>query len=173
MTANGGAAEAVIENNSIKITTEKEGTVDYSVQLVQEGIPFKKGATYEVSYEAKSSENRTMNTAVKAPDRSYMAYLSENTSLTTDWETYRYSFKMTEDNDANGRLEYNMGAAGSAADIEIRNVAVKMTKDADPNEVEENHSCKWKSCIQWRFPGGEEDSPIGKYQMPAQQASQM
>lgn len=52
MTANGGAAEAVIENNSIKITTEKEGTVDYSVQLVQEGIPFKKGATYEVSYEA-------------------------------------------------------------------------------------------------------------------------
>ena len=30
-----------------------------------------------------------------------------------------------------------MGAAGSAADIEIRNVAVKMTKDADPNEVEE------------------------------------
>ena len=43
---------------------------------------------------------------------------------------------MTEDNDANGRLEYNMGAAGSAADIEIRNVAVKMTKDADPNEVE-------------------------------------
>ena len=45
MTANGGAAEAVIENNSIKITTEKEGTVDYSVQLVQEGIPFKKGAT--------------------------------------------------------------------------------------------------------------------------------
>ena len=137
MTANGGAAEAVIENSSIKITTEKEGTVDYSVQLVQAGIPFKKGATYEVSYEAKSSENRTMNTAVKAPDRSYMAYLSENASLTTDWKTYRYSFKMTEDNDANGRLEYNMGAAGSAADIEIRNVAVKMTKDADPNEVEE------------------------------------
>ncbi|MFR8427347.1 MAG: hypothetical protein ACLVCH_07000 [Roseburia inulinivorans] len=29
MTANGGATEAVIENNSIKITTEKEGTVDY------------------------------------------------------------------------------------------------------------------------------------------------
>lgn len=42
MTANGGAAEAVIENNSIKITTEKEGTVDYSVQLVQEGIRLRK-----------------------------------------------------------------------------------------------------------------------------------
>ncbi|MFR8427346.1 MAG: hypothetical protein ACLVCH_06995 [Roseburia inulinivorans] len=38
---------------------------------------------------------------MKAPDRSYMAYLSENTSLTTDWKTYSYSFKMTEDNDAN------------------------------------------------------------------------
>lgn len=137
MTANGGVAQVVIDNNSMKITTEKEGTVDYSVQLVQAGIPLKKGATYEVSYEAKSSENRNMNTAIKAPERSYMAYLSENTSLTTDWKTYRYSFKMTEDSDANGRLEYNMGAAGSTAAIEIRNIAIKMTKDADPNEVEE------------------------------------
>ena len=137
LTANGGVATAEIADNVMKITTEDAGTVDYSVQLVQAAIPLKKGAIYEVSYEAKASENRKMNTAVKAPDRSYMAYMSENADLTTDWKKYTYSFKMTEDNDANGRLEYNMGAAGSTAAVEIRNVAVKMTKDANPNEVEE------------------------------------
>ena len=137
MTANGGDAAAVIENNSIKITTADGGTVDYSIQLVQAGVPFKKGAVYEVSFEAKASENRRMNTAVKAPDRSYMTYLSEDTELTTDWKQYVYSFKMTEEDDANGRLEYNMGASGSRADIEIRKVSVKMTKDADPEAEEE------------------------------------
>lgn len=44
---------------------------------------------------------------------------------------------MGDASDANGRLEYNMGAKGSTADIYISNVSVKKIKEADPNEKEE------------------------------------
>ena len=130
MTANGGNANASILNNIIQINTTNEGSVDYSVQLVQANIPLKKGAKYKLSFEAKAEENRNMNTAIKAPDRGYSAYISKNTSLTTDWSGFEYEFTMEEDSDANARLEYNMGAAGSTAAISIRNVRIEMTQDA-------------------------------------------
>lgn len=138
MTALGGEAEAGIQDNSMKVKTTNAGTVDYSVQLVQAGIPFEKGATYTVSFNAKASEERTMKVSVKAPDHGYSEYMpSETIDLTTENQNYSYTFKMTGDSDANGRLEFNMGAADSTADIIISNVSIKKTKDADPNEVEE------------------------------------
>lgn len=137
LTALEGEATANITDNAMVISTTNEGTVDYSVQLVQADVPLKKGATYTVSFDAKASEARNTNVAVKAPDRGYQAYMSENAELTTEYKPYTFTFKMTADSDPNGRLEYNMGAAGSTATIYIKNVAIKMTKDADPNEKEE------------------------------------
>lgn len=141
MTANGGVATAEIINSEddskIQIKTTDAGTVDYSVQLVQANVPFEKGATYTVSFDAKASADRNMNVAVKAPDYGYATYWTENTALTTTKKNYSYTFKMTSDSDANGRLEYNMGAAGSTADIEISNVRIDKTASADPDEKEE------------------------------------
>lgn len=138
MTALEGEAEAVIENNSIKVATTNAGTVDYSVQLVQAGIPFEKGATYTVSFDARAAAARTMKTAIKAPDHGYSEYMTAKTvDLTTENQTYSYEFKMTSDSDANGRLEFNMGAAGSTENIYISNVSIKKTQEANPDEVEE------------------------------------
>lgn len=138
MTALEGEAEATIENNSIKVATTNAGTVDYSVQLVQAGIPFEKGATYTVSFDARATAVRTMKTAIKAPDYGYSEYMTTKTvDLTTENQTYSYEFKMTSDSDANGRLEFNMGAAGSTEDIYISNVSIKKTQEANPDEVEE------------------------------------
>lgn len=138
MTALEGEAEAAIENNSIKVTTSNAGTVDYSVQLVQAGIPFEKGATYTVSFDARAAAARTMKTAIKAPDHGYSEYMTAKTvDLTTENQTYSYEFKMTSDSDANGRLEFNMGAAGSTEDIYISNVSIKKTQEANPDEKEE------------------------------------
>lgn len=137
MTALGGEATASISDNAIKIATTNAGTVDYSVQLVQAGIPFEKGATYTVSFDASASDSRTMKTSIKAPDHGYSEYMTSKTvDLTTDKKSYSYDFKMDRDSDANGRLEFNMGAAGSTADIFISNVSIKKTKQADPNEKE-------------------------------------
>jgi uncharacterized protein YjdB len=137
LTALGGEAAAVIADNEIKISTTNEGTADYSVQLVQAGIPLEKGATYTVSFDARASKARTLKTAVKAPDRGYAEYMKSKTvDLGTGNQSYTYEFKMESDSDANGRLEFNMGAGGSTADIYISKVTIKKTKPADPNEKE-------------------------------------
>ena len=43
LTTLGGEASAQIKENQIHIDTTNEGTVDYSVQLVQPNLPMKKG----------------------------------------------------------------------------------------------------------------------------------
>ena len=137
VTALEGEAAASIDDNTMTIKTTKEGTVDYSVQLVQPNLPFEKGATYQVQFDAYASADREIGIDVKAPDHGYMSYMPhQDAKLTTEKQTYTYTFKMGESSDANGRLEYNMGAKGSTADIYISNVSVKKIKDADPNEKE-------------------------------------
>ena len=137
VTALEGEAAASIDDNTMTIKTTKEGTVDYSVQLVQPNLPFEKGATYQVQFDAYASADREIGIDVKAPDHGYMSYMPhQDAKLTTKKQTYTYTFKMGESSDANGRLEYNMGAKGSTADIYISNVSVKKIKDADPNEKE-------------------------------------
>lgn len=137
MTALEGDATASIADNTMSIKTTNEGTVDYSVQLVQADLPLEKGATYEVSFDAYSSADREMGVDIKAPDHGYMSYMPHQTAkLTTEKQTYTYTFKMGDASDANGRLEYNMGATGSTEDINISNVSVKKIAEADPNEKE-------------------------------------
>ena len=133
-----GDAKASIGNKTMTVKTTKAGTADYSVQLVQADLPFEKGATYQVQFDAYASADREMGVDVKAPDYGYKSYMPhQDVKLTTQKQTYTYEFKMGDASDANGRLEFNMGAKGSTADIYISNVLVKKTKKADPNEKEE------------------------------------
>lgn len=134
MTALGGQADAAIDNGQMVITTTNAGTVDYSVQLVQAGVPLVKGAKYRVSFDAKASAARNMNVAVKAPDVGYYAHMSKNAALTTELQSYEYDFTMGLDTDPNCRLEFNMGAAGSTATIYIDNARVEKIADGSSGE---------------------------------------
>ena len=147
ITALDGAATAEIKDNSMVIKTENAGTVDYSVQLVQANVPFEKGATYEVSFDAKASGNRKMNVDVKAPDRGYQSYMKTLVpELTTEMKHFSTQFVMKADSDVNGRLEFNMGNAGSG-DIVLKNVVVRKTAEPDPNAKEEKTILANGSCI--------------------------
>lgn len=134
-TANNGEGSAAISNNEISITTDNAGTVDYSIQLWQAGIPMKKGADYEVSFDAYADSARTMSSKISAPDNGWAVYGSSNSiSLSTSKQTFTYHVTMTSDDDANGRLEFNMGNCGSTAGIHISNVSVKATNYEAPSE---------------------------------------
>ena len=147
ITALDGAATAEIKDNSMVIKTENAGTVDYSVQLVQANVPFEKGATYEVSFDAQASENRKMNVDVKAPDRGDQSYMKTLVpELTTEMKHFSTQFVMKADSDVNGRLEFNMGNAGSG-DIVLKNVVVRKTAEPDPNAKEEKTILANGSCI--------------------------
>ena len=130
LTALGGEAGAEIRNNEIAVTTENEGTVDYSVQLVQPNLPMKQGGVYRLSFDAYADADRTMKVGISAPDRSFQRYLNDTEiSLTQEKQTYNLDFTMTDSDDANGRLEFNMGAAGSTSGIRISNVSLKKTDE--------------------------------------------
>ena len=128
LTALEGDAAAEIMDNEVSIHTANEGTADYSVQLVQPDIPIKKDAAYQVSFDAYADSDRTIKIGITAPDRDYKRYLEDTTvNLTTAKQTFTYEFTMTDYDDANGRMEFNLGASGSTAGVRISNVSIVMT----------------------------------------------
>ena len=126
--AAGGTGAAAISQNQIFVSTESTGTENHSIQLVQPNLPLKKGGTYTLTFDAYADSPRTMIVDVSAPDRSWQRYMPDTTvDLTTTKQTYTYVFTMTDEDDANGRLEFNMGKNESTAGISISNVTLKMT----------------------------------------------
>ena len=124
--AQNGEGAAEIKDGMITITSQNDGDVDYSVQLVQPNLPMKKGCKYKVSFDAYASENRDIIVCVSAPDNGWIRYLADTTlTLTTDMQTYTYTYDMTTKDDPNGRLEFNLGNRGSIADVHITNVRVE------------------------------------------------
>ncbi|MFT4144136.1 MAG: carbohydrate binding domain-containing protein [Mobilitalea sp.] len=140
LTANGGAADTAIADNKITITSTNAGTVDYGVQFVQGNIPMQKGAEYELSFTAKATENRTMIVTVSAPDNNWIRYFADTKlELTPEEKRYTYTFTMTEADDPNGRLEFNLGNQNSIAGVEISDVKLIMTGQ---KEIDESSTAK-------------------------------
>ena len=137
LTTLGGDAAAVIKNKEVVITTKDQGTADYSVQLVQPKLPAKQGYTYEVTFDAYASADRAVGIAIKAPNRSYKAYLEDSVNVTTEKQTYTLTYKMDDTDDANSRLEFNMGAKDSTATLHISNVSVKVKKAPTQEELDQ------------------------------------
>lgn len=132
LTAEGGKGSAKIENKEIVISTTEAGKQDYSIQLVQPNLPIRKGGTYTVSFDAYADAARTMKVDVSAPDRSFARYLADtDVDLTTQKQTYTYTFKMEKADDANGRLEFNLGKTVSTATVHITNVKVTWDEKRD------------------------------------------
>ena len=108
------------------ITSEKEGSVDYSVQLVQPELPMIKGKKYKVTFDAKVDEQRDIVVCVSAPTAGWIRYLEDTTeTISTEWKTYTYEFEMKDKTDPNGRLEFNLGNRGSTATFYLKNVRVE------------------------------------------------
>lgn len=124
--AQNGEGAAEIRDGRIIITSQNAGAVDYSVQLVQPRLAMKKECKYKVTFDASASEKRDIIVCVSAPDNGWIRYLADTTlTLSTEMQTYTYTFDMTSKDDPNGRLEFNLGNRGSIADVIITNVRVE------------------------------------------------
>ena len=123
---NDGKGSAEIKDGEIVITTENAGTEEYSIQLVQPGMPMHNGKKYKLSFEARADEDRQMKAAVTAPLADWVRYFDDTSvNLTGEWTTYEFAFDMTKKDDDSGRVEFNMGNQGSTATIHIRNVRLE------------------------------------------------
>ncbi len=126
---NGGQGAAEIKDNMIVVTSEAEGTEEYSVQLVQPDLPMIKGKKYRVTFDAYADEERDIVVCVSAPSAGWIRYLQDTKlTLTTEKQSFTYDFEMKDKDDNNGRLEFNMGKRGSTATVYISNVRVEETE---------------------------------------------
>lgn len=165
MTQEGGEATADIKDKKININPIADGNVDYSIQLVQAGIPLEKGATYQVSFDGVAKEKRNIKVAVKAPDRGWAEYMPAKTvELDTTLTHYTYDFKMTADTDANARFEYEIGKSGSIAGFSLSNI--KLIKISDP-DLEELNKKTVLSTGDYVYNGGfdQGDKRLGYWEM--------
>jgi hypothetical protein len=126
MLFNGGEGKAEFGDLEIVITSENEGTEEYSVQLVQPDMPLHKGENYRLSFDAYADEERTIITAVTAPEVDWIRYFPDTkVDLTTEKQNFSFDFEMTEADDDKGRVEFNMGKQGSTATVHITNVRLE------------------------------------------------
>ncbi len=124
-----GEGTAEIKDGMMTITSTNEGAVDYSVQLLQSGLPMINGKKYRAGFDAYADEKRDIIVCVSAPDNGWIRYLPDTTlTLSTKWKTYSYEFEITGKDDPNGRLEFNLGHRGSVATVHIKNVSVEEIK---------------------------------------------
>lgn len=134
-TMNGGEATAAIADQTLTVTSQKEGTVEYSIQAMQAGIPLAKGGNYRITFDAKAAADRSVILRLDGPNYNYTKYMEDKTvNLTTAYQTYSYDFTMSADTDENGRLEFNLGTQNSknpTAAVQIKNVKLVKTGQAD------------------------------------------
>ena len=120
---NGGAGEAVIEDNQIIITSTNDGTEEYSVQLVQPDLAVLNEHTYRVSFDIRSDEERDVVVCVSAPNAGWIRYLPDTAvDVGPEWTTYTFEFTSDQKDDNYGRLEFNMGNHGYTSTVYITNV---------------------------------------------------
>ena len=116
---------AVVADNEVTITPTDIGGENHSVQLKQEGIPMYRGWEYEVSFDAYADEARTIVVDIEGPDNGWKRYFNDTTvDITTEKQTYTYTFTMENKTDLNGCLEFNLGKQGSTSPVHISNVKV-------------------------------------------------
>jgi len=122
----GGEGSAEIKDNTMIISSQKEGSVDYSIQLVQPSVPMEKGKKYRLSFDAWADEERRIITCVSAPTAGWVRYLADTgVKLSTEKQTFTFDFEMTYKDDNNGRLEFNLGHRVSTATVYIQNVRIE------------------------------------------------
>ena len=120
---NDGVGEARIEDNMIIVTSENDGTEEYSVQLVQPDLPVINGHTYRLTFDIRAEEARDVVVCVSAPRAGWIRYLQDTTiDIGTEWQTFEFEFTSNERDDNYGRLEFNMGNHGYTSTVYITNV---------------------------------------------------
>lgn len=130
--AGSGRGTAEIVNNEFVVTPETIGDLEYSVQLVQANMPMIQGKKYCLSFDAYAAEDREIITAITAPTNSWVRYFPDTrVAITTEKQNYRFEFEMTDKSDDNGRVEFNLGALGSKAQVHISNVRLEQIGEAE------------------------------------------
>lgn len=138
----GGDGDAAIEviNGELFVNIVEGGNERWHVQLRQLDRSIKKGAGYEVSFDARAEEPRRIESQVGKNSEPWTAYSEEEVfEITTDMQTYTYEFIMSRESDARGRFLIDFGK--SNIDVYIDNIFVwQKTPGEEPSPITEKEA---------------------------------
>jgi len=112
------------ENSAyIRVIDVQSSPVDWYVQFMQTGHSIEESKVYEISFEAKSTANRSMNAVLQLNNSPWTTYFFEQVDLTTSATFYSYQFTASETQLNNLKLYFALGE--SDRDVWIDNVQFK------------------------------------------------
>jgi hypothetical protein len=117
------ATFGAVDGNGV-ITIANGGSENWSVQLLQTGLPLDASKEYVLSFEAKATNPVTIMVGVGEDGGEYKKYGSDDISLTTQMQSFAITVAPTTA-DPNARIEFNMGAADGTT-ITLDNVSLRV-----------------------------------------------
>lgn len=114
----------------LDVTTSNPNNWWY-VQLRQETLPMVAGQTYTVTFWAKASSNRQIQSVVQQQGGAWTVYKYFDTSITTSWQQYSYTF--TANASATVYIEFNVASA--TGNVWIDDVSYSSGVAAEPTTV--------------------------------------
>ncbi|SHM77474.1 carbohydrate binding domain-containing protein [Gracilibacillus kekensis] len=143
----GKASFSVDEEGQGQAAITDIGSADWNIQLFQQGVEIEQDATYEVSFDAKSTVDRPLRLQIQhngEEDNDWTGYFDQTVSLTDTLETYTFTFDMTEPTDVAAKFGFALGKDEEgltpleAHDVVIDNVLLKKVEDEDEDTDEPN-----------------------------------
>ncbi|MGQ7869863.1 cellulase family glycosylhydrolase [Sunxiuqinia sp. sy24] len=112
--SSGASSSGSVSDGGLTLSITNTGTESWHIQLVLNNLNLENGKTYEVQLRAKGTDNRPISASTgmsQAPWNSYSGNYSFN--MTTEFQTYSFSFQMQNDTDIKARLVLNLGYSDS------------------------------------------------------------
>lgn len=130
-----GELEAIVGNG---------GSETWHVQYYQGGLEIENGADYKISFDARSTGNRSIAVSIEKNGEPWTGFYSAQPNLTSQTQSFSYEFTMEEATEINGRVAFNVGNSNN--DVYIDNVVLEKipegnkvpVSNAGVNQVLEN-----------------------------------
>ncbi len=106
----GGTGATALKDGQMEVQIEKVGTVKHAVQVYCDGFEVLQNAVYKVTFDMKSTVDRTMDWRIQINGGDYHAYTGqEDLPVTAEMKHYEFTFTMAEATDPAPRFCFNLG----------------------------------------------------------------
>jgi len=95
-------------SNSAKVVVTNTSGTEWHIQFKQPTLTFKKDSLYTVTFAAKSDASRQINVSTMNDVSPWNGYGGKNYLLSTNWNSYTFSFKASETNNGRARITFQL-----------------------------------------------------------------
>jgi hypothetical protein len=112
---NGAASTRTVDNtsqlsgkNAMRINISTATGTNWHIQFLQQNVLLETGKTYQVSFSARSTANRTIGVFTDLGASPWTTYFSQNVNLTSAAQTFTFTYTQNATTSI-GRLGFNLG----------------------------------------------------------------